>query len=132
MYNLGNDKTIDEEVYIEQPKGFEVNRRDSHVYKVNKAIYGLKQYPRAWYTRMHTYLLINRFMNGIIDSNIYIKVLNSEPNIILLYVDDLFITSVEQKLEEFKKMLATEFEMKDLGLVHYYLCLEVWQKPKEI
>jgi hypothetical protein len=45
-----------EEVYIEQPQGFEVHGRDSHVCKLKKALYGLKQAPRAWYSRIDTYL----------------------------------------------------------------------------
>lgn len=49
--------TIDEEVYIEQPQGFEINQREIHVCRLKKALYGLKQAPRAWYARMDAYLL---------------------------------------------------------------------------
>ena len=51
--------------------------------------------------------------------------MDNESVIILLYVDDLFITSVERRIQECKKMLVAEFEMKDLGLMHYYLGVEV-------
>jgi hypothetical protein len=44
---------IEEEVYIEQPSGFEVHGRESHVCRVKKALYGLKQAPRAWYSRIN-------------------------------------------------------------------------------
>jgi hypothetical protein len=47
---------IEEEVYIEQPQGFEVHGRDSHVCRLKKALFGLKQAPRAWYSRIDTYL----------------------------------------------------------------------------
>lgn len=47
-------------------------------------------------------------------------------------MDDLFITGVEQIIQERKKMLAAEFEMKDLRLMHYYLGLEAWQRPRDI
>ena len=70
---------------------------------------------------MDAYLLRNGFVKGTADPNLYIKVVNNEPVIILLYVDDLFITGVEHRIQECKKMLAAEFEMKDLGLMHYYL-----------
>ena len=85
--------TIDEEVYIKQPEGFEVNSRDSHVFRLKKALYGLKKEPRAWYARMDSFLLRIGFMKSIIDPNIYIKVVNNESIVILLYVDDLFIPS---------------------------------------
>jgi len=86
--------TIDEEVYIEQLEGFEVNSRDSHVCRLKKALYGLKQAPRAWYARMDAYLLRIGFEKSSSNPNLYIKVVNNEPIIILLYVDDLFITGV--------------------------------------
>ena len=72
------------------------------------------------------HLLRIAFVKSIVDPNLYIKVVDNESIIILLYVDDLFITGVEQRIEECKKMLAAEFEMKDQGVMHYYLGLEVW------
>lgn len=56
----------------------------------------------------------------------------NEHVIILLYVDDLLLTGVEGRIQECKKHLAAKFDMKDLGLMHYYLGLEVWQGPNEI
>ena len=52
--------------------------------------------------------------------------------ILLLYVDDLFITGGEHLIKACKKDLASEFEMKDLGLMHYYLCMEVWQEDGNV
>ena len=60
------------------------------------------------------------------DSNLYFKFMNDEPMILLLYVDDLFLTGEEKLIVECKRILALEFEMKDLGLMHYLLGLEVW------
>lgn len=117
--------TIDEDVFIEQPQGFEINSRQTHVCKVKKAIYGLKQASRAWYARMDAYLLRIGFVKSYVDANLYIMIVKNEPIIILIYVDDLFITCVEHRILECKKMLAAEFEMKDLGVMHYYLGLEV-------
>ena len=57
--------------------------------------------------------------------------MDDEPVILLLYVDDLFLTRNEKQIVECKK-LAKEFEMKDLGLMHYFLGLEVWQIPEGI
>jgi hypothetical protein len=58
--------------------------------------------------------------------------MDNEPVILLLYVDDLFLTGEEKLIAECKKRLAIEFEMKDLGLMHYFLGLEVWQSPERI
>jgi hypothetical protein len=57
---------------------------------------------------------------------------NDEPVILLLYVDDLFLIGEEKLITNCKKKLVVEFEMKDLGLMHYFLGLEVWQSPQKI
>jgi hypothetical protein len=77
------------------------------------------------------------FTKSKADSNLYLKVMNDEPIIFHLYVDDLFLTGEEKLITECyitecKKRLASEFEMKDLGLMHYFLGLEVWQSPERI
>ncbi|GJV79377.1 putative ribonuclease H-like domain-containing protein [Tanacetum coccineum] len=65
--------TIEEEVYVCQPPGFEDLQFPDKVYKVEKALYGLHQAPRAWYETLSTYLLENRFRRGIIDKTLFIK-----------------------------------------------------------
>ena len=123
---------IEEEVYIEQPQGFEVEDIKTHVCMLKKALYGLKQALRAWYGRIDNFLTSLGFTKSKVDSNLYFKVMNDEPVILLLYVDDLFLTGEEKLITDCKKKLATKFEMKDLGLMHYLLGLEVWQSPKKI
>ena len=83
---------IEEEVYIEQPTGFELHGTESHICKLKKALYGLKQAPRAWYARIDHYLQGLGFSKSIVDSNLYIKVVQNQPLILVLYVDDLFLT----------------------------------------
>ena len=80
---------IEEEVYIEQPQGFEVNDRWTHICKLKKALYGLKQAPRAWYGRIDSFLTK-------VDPNLYFKVIEDEHVILLLYVDNLFLTGNEK------------------------------------
>jgi hypothetical protein len=62
---------IEEEVYIEQPQGFEVNGKESHVCRLKKALYGLKQAPRAWYSRIDGYLQSMGFTKSEADPNLY-------------------------------------------------------------
>ena len=52
--------------------------------------------------------------------------------ILLLYVDDLFVTGMDGLIVDIKRKLATEFEMKDLGMMHYFLGMEVWQNADGI
>ena len=70
------------------------------------------------------------FTKSDADPSLYYKVLNDEPLILVLYVDDLFLTENEKLIIWCKKKLASEFEMKDLGLMHYFLGLEVWRDRK--
>jgi hypothetical protein len=123
---------IEEEVYIEQPQGFEVEDRKTHVCRLKKGLYGLKQAPRAWYGRIDSFLTSLGFTKSKVDSNLYFKVMNDEPVILLMYVDDLFLTREEKLITDCKKKLVAEFEMKDLSLLHYFLGLEVWQSPEKI
>ena len=108
---------IKEEVYIEQPEGFIVHDKGFHVYcKLKKDLYGLKQAPRAWYGWIDEYLVNLRFTKSDADTNIYCKIVDDEPMILVLYVDDLFLTGNEKLIGWCKTKLASEFEMKDLEL----------------
>jgi hypothetical protein len=117
---------IEEEVYIEKPQGFEVEYRKTRVCRLKKYTYELKQALRAWYGRIDSFLASLGFSKSKVDPNLYFKVMNDEPIILLLYVDDLFLTGEENLITDCKKNLAAEFEMKDLGPMHYFLGLEVW------
>jgi hypothetical protein len=117
---------IEEEVYIEKPQGFEVEDMKSHVCKLKKSLYGLKQAPRAWYGHIDSFLTSLGFTKSKEDSKLYFKVMNNDLVILLLYVDELLLTEEENIIIECKKRLASEFEMKDLGLMHYFIGIEVW------
>jgi len=124
--------SLKEEVYVEQPEGFKVQDRKTHVCKLKKALYGLKQAPRAWYARIDSYLMKLGFTRSKANLNLYFKVEKDKPLILILYVDDLFLTGDDPLIHQCKRKLASEFEMKDLRLMHYFLGLEVWQKLGEI
>jgi hypothetical protein len=93
-------------VYIEQPQGFEVEDRKTHVCRLKKAMYALKQAPRAWYGRIDSFLMSLGITKSKDDSNLYLKVMNVEPVILLLYVDDLFLIGEEKLIIDCKKKLV--------------------------
>ena len=78
---------IEEEVYVEQPPGFESFEFPKHVFKLSKALYGLKQAPRAWYERLSNFLLEKGFSKGKVDIILFIKKSNHDILIIQIYVD---------------------------------------------
>ena len=117
---------VEEEVYVEQPLSFETHDMESHVCRLKKALYGLKQAPRTWYGRIDSFLSSLGFTKSKADSNLYYKVEDGNPVMLLLYVDDLFVTGMDGLIADTKRNLVAEFKMKDLGMMHYFLGMEVW------
>ena len=83
---------IEEEVYIEQLEGFEMHEQKAHVCRLKKALHELKKAPRAWYGRIDSYLQQMGFIKSDADPNLYYLRVGDEPLILVLYVDDLFLT----------------------------------------
>jgi hypothetical protein len=117
---------------LSKPEGFELHGRESHVCRLKKALYGLKQAPRAWYERIDAYLQQMGFQKSDADPNLYFIMVGDDPLILVLYVDDLFITGEDRLIQHCKRDLASEFDMTDMGLMHYFLGLEVWQEDGHI
>eukprot|EP00253_Pinus_taeda_P035794 PITA_35794 len=119
---------LKEEVYVEQPPGYEVDGQEHKVYKLKKALYGLKQAPRAWYNRIDAYLIENGFNKCDGEPTLYIKENDGKIIIIVLYVDDLIFTGNDASLiADFKAVMKNELEMTDLGFLRYFLGIEVDQ-----
>jgi hypothetical protein len=117
---------IEEEVYIEHPYGFVIHEKESHVCRLKKTLYALKKEPRAWFVRNDGYLMSLGLNNFFVNTNLYYKIFNGKSVILVLYIDDLFLTITKSLITECKYTLASEFDMKDLGMMHYFLELEVW------
>ena len=82
---------IEEKVYIERSQGFEIDDREAYVCKLKKALYELKQAPRAWYGIIDGFLMSLGFTKSKEDLNLYYKIEGDGLMILLLYVDDLFL-----------------------------------------
>ncbi|GJY16986.1 putative ribonuclease H-like domain-containing protein [Tanacetum coccineum] len=117
---------IEEEVYVCQPPGFEDPDFPDRVYKVEKALYGLHQAPRAWYETLSTYLLENGFQRGQIDKTLFIKRDQGDILIVQVYVDDIIFGSTKKKLcIKFEKMMHKKFQMSSMGELTFFLGLQV-------
>jgi len=124
---------LQEEIYVEQPDGFVIQGEEDKVYLLQKALYRLKQAPRAWYNRINDHLLNLGFVKSLSEATLYIRLKDDDILIMSLYVDDLLITgSNELQIKEFKQEMMCVFEMTDLGLMTYFLGMEVRQSKNEV
>ena len=97
------------------------------MYKLKKALNGLKQAPRAWYGKLHSYIFENMFQRSENEPTLYIKKKENDIFIICIYVDDIiYMGSTQYLINEFKLSIMLEFDMTDLDLLHYFLGLEVY------
>nr|GEV29339.1 hypothetical protein [Tanacetum cinerariifolium] len=126
-------ETIEEEVYVCQPPGFEDPDYPDKVYKVVKALYGLHQSPRAWYETLTNYLLENGFQKGKIDQTLFIKKQKGDILLVQVYVDDIIFGSTNKDLcKAFEKLMKDKFQMISMGELTFFLGLQVKQKQDGI
>ncbi|XP_042972981.1 uncharacterized protein LOC122304782, partial [Carya illinoinensis] len=123
---------INEEVYVEQPPGFENHISPNHVFKLTKALYGLKQAPRAWYERLSGFLIEKGFSRGKIDTTLFIKYENDDILLIQIYVDDIIFGATNENMcQVFAKTMQEEFEMSMMGELTFFLGLQIKQAKSE-
>jgi hypothetical protein len=119
---------LEEEIYVAQPEGFAVKGREQCVLKLSKALYGLKQAPRAWNIKLDKSLRKLGFEKCPSESAVYKRGSGKSTVVLGVYVDDLLITGCDsEEIRRFKQRMASEFEISDLGLLSYYLGIEVEQ-----
>ncbi|GJS25008.1 putative ribonuclease H-like domain-containing protein [Tanacetum coccineum] len=124
--------TIEEEVYVSQPSGFMDPYFPNRVYKVEKALYGLHQAPRAWYETLSNYLLENGFRRGTIDKTLFIKKIKNNILLIQVYVDDIIFGSTKKSLStEFEQLMHKRFQISSMGELTFFLGLQTASTPME-
>ena len=112
---------LNEEVYVEQPKGFTDLNLPKHVYKLRKALYGLKQAPRAWYERLTVFLIDNGYRKGGIDKTLFVKNEGGKLMVAQIYVDDIVFGGMSSKMvQHFVEQMQSELSqpVKQLGQIH--------------
>ena len=121
---------LEEEIYIEQPEGFVVPGKEKKVCKLTKSLYGLKQAPKQWHAKFDQTMLSNGFKINECDKCVYIKDTPNQEVILCLYVDDMLIMSKDiANIKATKRMLASKFDMKDLGVVDVILGIKILKTP---
>jgi hypothetical protein len=120
--------SLAEVVYAKQPPGFIAAGNEDKVYRLRKALYGLWQAPRAWNAKLDATLTRLGFQKSCSEHGVYTRSRGGDRLIIGVYVDDLIITGTTvPAIDEFKQEMKEKFQMSDLGLLSYYLGIEVIQ-----
>ncbi|GKC71804.1 putative RNA-directed DNA polymerase [Tanacetum coccineum] len=118
---------------MEAPPGFSKHFKPGEACRLKKSLYGLKQSPRAWFGRFTLAMKRYGFKQSNSDHTLFLKNRKNRVTCLIIYVDDMVITgNDEEEIKRLKEGLFTEFEMKDLGNLKYFLGIEVLRSPKGI
>lgn len=123
----------EEEVYMETPPGYTTSSQIEVVCKLQRALYELKQLPRAWFGRFSQAMKKYGFCQSNSDHTLFLKHRRGKVTTLIVYVNDMIITGDEtEEIAKLQKQLATEFEMKNLGGLKYFLGIEVARSKQGI
>jgi hypothetical protein len=123
----------EEEVYMRQPPGYESSEHPNFVCKLDKAIYGLKQASRAWYSKLSSKLQMMGFVPSKGDTSLFFLRAKDVTVYVLVYVDDIIVASSSSKATTaLLQYLESDFALKDLGDLHYFLGIEVTKTQQGI
>ncbi|GJS01107.1 retrovirus-related pol polyprotein from transposon TNT 1-94 [Tanacetum coccineum] len=114
-------------------EGFESNEFPNHVCKLDKALYGLKKAPRAWYETLSTFLTEHKFVRGKIDNTLFIYKTQTDVILVQIYVDDIIFGSTSIKLcKQFAKLMTQRYEMSMMDVLTYFLGFQIRQSERGI
>jgi len=124
---------LNETVYMIQPRGFVHSDCPNHVCRLKKAIYGLKQAPRVWFRRISNFLLPHGFLCSTTNPSMFISSAGAHNLILLLYVDDIILTSGFASMLIFCiTLLSCTCVMQDLGDLRCFLGIQVVQNSSRL
>ena len=124
---------LEEEVYVAQPPGFEDPKHPDKVFRLNKALYGIKQAPRAWYDTLKEFLMKKGFKPGSLDPTLFTKSYDGELFVCQIYVDDIIFGCTDQRYsDEFAYMMSEEYQMSMMGELKFFLGLQIRQQRNGI
>ncbi|GJX06279.1 retrovirus-related pol polyprotein from transposon TNT 1-94 [Tanacetum coccineum] len=124
---------LKEEVYLNQPDGFVDPYYLDKVYRLKKALNGLKQAPRAWYDELSNFLVSKGFSKGFIDPTMFITKHGEDILLVQIYVDDIIFGSTNPKLSKrFGKLMHSKFDMSMMGELKFFLGIQIHQSPRGI
>ncbi|GJS78207.1 putative ribonuclease H-like domain-containing protein [Tanacetum coccineum] len=119
---------LKEEVYISQPEGFVNQDNPSHVSELKKALYSLKQAPRAWYDMLLSFVISQHFFKGVVDPTLFTQKVGNDLLLVQIYVDDIIFASTNTALcNEFANLMTTKFKMSMMGQMSFFLGLQISQ-----
>ena len=124
---------LHEEIYMQQPEGFESKGREQMVCKLKKSLYGLKQAPREWYHKFHSFMLSQGYRRSNIDHCLYTKkATDGSLLILILYVDDMLpARSSMDEMATLQSKLNDAFDMKNLGHANHILGMRIMLDRKK-
>jgi hypothetical protein len=113
---------IQEEVYVRQPLRFENPKYPSRVYKLSKALYGLKKASQTWYARLKTFLLDHGYVMGSVDKTLFTLKHDNDFLLVQIYVDNIiFCGSSHVHVSSFQEMIENEFQMSMMEELTFFL-----------
>ncbi|GJU07511.1 retrovirus-related pol polyprotein from transposon TNT 1-94 [Tanacetum coccineum] len=112
---------------------YQMDDNSSHVYKLKKALYELKQAPRAWYDMLSSFLISQHFSKGAVDPTLFTRKAGNDLLLVQIYVNDIIFASTNTAMcDEFANLMTTKFKMSMMGQISFFLGLQISQSPRGI
>ncbi|GJU43354.1 retrovirus-related pol polyprotein from transposon TNT 1-94 [Tanacetum coccineum] len=122
---------LHEEVYMTIRQGYSTTVPPNTVCRLKKSLYGLKQANKQWFTKLTDFLLLMGFLQSYADTSLFTLTKGNSFIALLIYMDDILLTGSDKTMiQSIKHQLDMQFNIKDLGSLHYYLGIEILHNSK--